>query len=333
MTFIWPGMLFLLVAVPLLVLLYLVLQQRRRRLAARYGGLGLVPSAAARAPGLRRHLPPALFLLALSVLIVALARPQTEMSLPGLQGTVILAFDVSGSMAATDLDPTRMQAAKTAALAFVERQPPTVQIGVVAFSDSGFAVQPPTNDAEAIFNAINRLSPERGTSLASGIAASLTALAADRGESFSVSGEVTPAPTPTDVPRGYYQPAVIVLLTDGENTVAPDPLAAAQIAANQGVRIYTVGIGSEAGADLNIEGFIVHSQLDQSMLEQISKITGGTYYNAQSTEDLKNIYQNLIPQFVIKPQEVEITSLLAGAGIVLLLIGGALSLMWFGRLP
>jgi Ca-activated chloride channel family protein len=166
-------MLLLLLSIPLFVLLYLRLQQRRRRLAASYGSLGLAPEAAARGPGARRHLPAAFFLLSLTLLIVALARPQTVINLPRLEGTLILAFDVSGSMAADDLKPTRMEAAKAAARAFVERQPPGVQIGIVAFSEGGFSVQTPTNDPEAILASIDRLTPQRGTSLGQGILASL----------------------------------------------------------------------------------------------------------------------------------------------------------------
>src|SRR5947208_5814163 len=258
MSFIWPPMLLSLLLMPLGVALYLRLQRRRRRLAASYGSLGLVQEAAGRRLGGRRHVPPALFLLGLTLLAIALARPQTVLSLPKVEGTVILAFDVSGSMAADDLKPTRMEAAKAAARAFVQRQPRTVQIGVVAFSDSGFSVQAPTNDQEAILAAIDRLAPARGTSLANGILASLNTIAAADGRQtprLYSNLTPTPTPTPTPVPKGTYAPAVIVLLTDGENTAPPNPLAAAQVAADRGVRIDTVGIGSAAGATLRVEGF------------------------------------------------------------------------------
>jgi Ca-activated chloride channel family protein len=238
-------------------------------------------------------------------------------------------------MAAEDMQPTRMEAAKVAARAFVERQPTTLQIGVVAFSDSGFAVQPPTNEQEPIFAAINRLGPERGTSLAHGIVASLNTIFADDEETPRLYSNLTPAPTtaPTPLPEGTYTPAVIVLLTDGENTSPPDPFEAAQAAADQGVRIHTVGIGSAAGAPLNVEGFTVHTRLDEATLQQISELTDGTYYNAENEEDLREIYENLDPQLVIRPDEMEVTSLFAGASILVLLIGGACSLVWFSRLP
>ncbi len=333
MTFIWLPMLACLVLVPLFVAAYIRLQRRRRRLAARYGNLGLVQAATARGPGLRRHLPSALFLVALTILIVALARPQTMISLPQMQGTVILAFDVSGSMAADDLKPTRLAAAKSAARAFVQRQPFGVQIGVVSFSDGGFAIQSPTGDQDLVLAAINRLKVQRGTSLANGIQASLKAIAAVTNPPLTLANPTQPTATPSPVPAGTHIPAAIVLLTDGENNESPDPLAAAQMAAARGVRIYTVGIGSAAGTTLRINGFTVHTQLDEATLQQIAQMTGGTYYNAQSAQDLRAIYDKLSPQLVIKPQKTEVTSLFAGAGIVVLMIGGTLSLLWLGRLP
>ncbi len=335
MSFIWPTMLLLLLLMPLFVVLYIRMQRRRRRLAASYGSLGLVQAASGRGPGVRRHIPPALFLLSLTILVVALARPQTVVSLPRIEGTVILAFDVSGSMAADDLKPTRMEAAKAAARDFVERQPPSVQIGVVAFSDSGFAVQTPTDDQEVILASINRLTPERGTSLANGILTSLNAIAAGAGQDtrFYTNLTPTPAPTPTPMPKGTYTSAVIVLLTDGENNQSPDPLSAAQTAADLGVRIYTIGLGSAAGSLLHINGFTVRTRLNEEMLQQISQLTEGTYYKAENEQDLRTIYDNLDPELVIKPEKTEVTSLFAGASILVLLIGGALSLRWFSRLP
>jgi Ca-activated chloride channel homolog len=336
MTFIWPSMLWFLAAIPMFGLLYVRLQQRRRVLESRYGSLGLVQAGASRPIGLRRHIPPAVFMAALAVLIVALARPQAVVSLPRLEGSVILAFDVSGSMAAEDIQPTRLDAAKSAAQDFVDNQPTSVQVGVVAFSDSGLSVQVPTNDTEAILASIARLTPTRGTSLANGIYAALNTIAT-AGKApetrFYTNATPEPTPTPTPVPQGTYQPAVVILLTDGENTVAPDPLAAAQAAADRGVRIFTVGIGSPAGIDLKVNGFIVHTQLDEATLQQISQITSGAYYNAQSAQDLRNIYNKIDSQLVLKPEKTEITSLLAGASILFLLVGGAFSLLWLNRLP
>lgn len=328
-------MLVLLFLVPVFVLLYLRVQRQRQRMIARYGSLGFVQGAAGRKLGIRRHVPPAFFLLSLTILIIALARPQTEVSLPRIEGTVILAFDVSGSMAADDFKPTRIEAAKAAAQDFVERQPPTVQIGVVAFSDSGLSVQIPTYDQGAVLAAINRLAPQRGTSLANGIIASLTAIANNTGQETNYYSNLTPtpAPSPTPVPKGTYTSGAIVLLTDGENNENPDPFAAAQAAADRGVRIYTVGIGSAAGTNLHINGFTVHTQLDEATLQQISQITSGTYYNAETEQDLHEIYDHLNPQLVIKPEKTEVTPLFAGVSIFVLLIGGIISLLWFGRMP
>lgn len=335
MSFIWPVMLVLLMLIPLFVGQYVRIQQRRQRLAASYGGLGLLRETAGRGPGLRRHIPPALFLLSLTILLVALARPQATVSLPRVEGTVILAFDVSGSMAADDWAPTRMEAAKTAALDFVELQPPSVLIGVVAFSDNGFAVQSPTDDREAVIAAIGRLTPQRGTSLGNGILASLNAIVANTEPAPRLLSNLTPVPTatPTPVPQGTHAPAVIVLLSDGENNESPDPLAAAQAAADRGVRIYTVGVGSAAGAPLHVDGFTVHTRLDEATLQQIALLTDGVYYNAESRQDLQAIYESLDPQLIIKPEDIEVTSIFAGAGILVLLIGGAFSLQWFNRLP
>ncbi len=335
MSFIWPAMLVFLVFVPLSVVLYLRLQQRRRQSAARYGSLGFTQEAAGKSLGFRRHIPPALFLLSITILIVSMARPQTVVSLPRVEGTVILAFDVSGSMAADDLKPTRLDAAKAAAEDFVKRQPTSVKIGVVAFSDSGFSIQAPTNDQGTILASIQRLTPQRGTSVANGILASLNAIVAENSPApllYSNQSQ-TPSASPTPIPQGNYSNSVIILLTDGENNESPDPLAAAKTASDRGVRIYTVGIGSAEGTVVHVNGFTVHTQLDEATLQKIAQISGGTYYNAESEKDLVNIYSNLDPKLVIKPQEMEITSFFAGAGIFVLLVGAAFSLIWFSRLP
>jgi Ca-activated chloride channel family protein len=334
MSFIWPAMLLLLLFVPLFVLLYFILQQRRRRVVALYSSFGLAPGGAS-SPGIRRHIPVAIFLAGLTILLFSLARPQTTIRLPRVEGTVILAFDVSGSMAADDVKPTRMEAAKAAAREFVQRQPSTVQIGVVAFSDDGFSVQKPTNDQAAILASIDRLKPQRGTSLGSGLLASLKTIAIDSGQSPPPADnqDLNSVPTPTPVPEGTYNSAVIVLLTDGENNEHPDPLGVAQQAADRGVRIYTVGLGSAQGTTLHVNGFTVFTQLNEPMLQQIAQITDGVYQHAENEQDLRTIYENLNPQLVIKPEKMEITSVLAGASILVLLVGGVFSLLWFSRLP
>jgi Ca-activated chloride channel homolog len=331
MSFIWPTMLLSLLAVPLLVLLYLGLQRRRRRLAATWAGLGLDQEI-----GLRHYAPAGILMLALTLLLVAMARPQAVVHLPRIEGTVILAFDVSGSMSADDLEPTRLEAAKSAAVDFLDGRPEGVQVGVVAFSDNGFTVQAPTDDEDAILGTISRLAPESGTSIANGIFASLNLLATlNRQPTPHLYTDLTPATpaTPTPVPPGTFVPAVIVLLTDGENNEDPDPLAAAQAATDRGVRIYAVGIGTTAGTTLEVNGFVVHTQLHEETLQQVALRSGGAYYNAQSEEDLQRIFQDINPQLAVKPQEMEVTSLFAGASILALLLGAALSLLWFSRVP
>ncbi|MCS6848937.1 MAG: VWA domain-containing protein [Anaerolineae bacterium] len=336
MSFIWPAMLLSLLALLPVVALYVRAQARRRQMIARYGSLGFVQQSSGRRLGARRHVPAAFMFAGLATLAIALARPQAVLSLPRAQGTVVLAFDVSGSMAAEDIPPTRMEAAKAAARAFVQRQPRTVQIGVVAFSDSGMMVLPPTDDQQAVLAAINRLSPARGTSLANGIFAALTTiddLGKKEATNYYSNREPQPTPTPTPMPPGVYQPAVIVLLTDGENTVPPDPIAATEAAVYRGVRIHTVGVGSPEGALLKIEGFTVHTRLDEPLLQYISERTGGVYYNAQTEDDLRAIYDSIGSQLIVEPEETEITAIFAGLGVILMLIGGVLSLAWFNRLP
>ena len=339
MSFIWPPMLLTVALIPIGVLLYRILDRRRHRRLATYGGSGLAQGITRRPAGARSRVPVALILVGLTVMTLAMARPQAVVSLPREEGTVILAFDVSGSMAATDLTPTRMDAAKAAAKDFVARQPSSVTIGVVAFSDSGISVQTPTNDQATVVSAIDRLAPQRGTSLAQGIDASLKAIAVAEAGPYAnnyysnASPAQSAAPTPTPVPAGYHAPAVIVLLSDGENNENPDPAAAAQTAADQGVRIYTVGIGSAAGATLDINGFKVFTQLDQAMLQQVSAVTGGTYYGATDAQQLRSIYDNLDTQLVLQPQLTEITAVFAGFGVLMLLSGALASLAWLGRMP
>lgn len=335
MSFLWPVMLWGLLAIPLLVLLYLLLQQRRQQFARGHGSFGLTQQTDGRSTR-RRHLPAVLFLVGIFVLLLSLGRPQMVMSLPKVEGIVILAFDVSGSMSATDFDPTRMEAAKAVGREFVMRQPSTVQVGIVSFSDNGFSVQLPTNDQDAILASIDRLKPERGTSIANGIVISLNTIANVTGDEPVIGvdddSQDEPAFPPAPVSE-MNDSAVIVLLTDGENNMEPDPLRAAQLAAERGIRIHTVGVGSSAGMTLEVNGFTVFTQLDETTLKQISDITDGTYYNAQTQEDLQTIYENIDPQLVIEAEKTEVTAVFAGISIIILLIAGMLSLLWFSHVP
>lgn len=339
MSFIWPQLLVGLILLPLGILAYQAVAIRRRRTMTSVGfGPGPATSGVPvrRRVRLRTSLPGALFVAGLAVLLVALARPQATIELPRAEGTVILAFDVSESMAADDLKPTRMAAAKAATTTFVQAQPAGVAIGVVAFSDAGLSVQAPTDDQGAVLAAINRLQPERGTSLGQGIAASLSAIAAaENPPPIDYYSSRTPAPTasPTPVPPGSDSSALIILLTDGENTQPPNPATAAQVAANRGVRIDTVGIGSAAGATLTVGGFKVHTQLDEAALQQVSQVTGGTYFSAANAQDLTKVYADLASRLVVKPQLIELTALFAAGATLLLVLGAVASLAWLGRLP
>jgi len=349
MTFAWPHAFLALAFIPLGFLVLRAVDRRRgRKVAAFAGGEAFgaqgasTPSAHATTarPSLatraKRTIPGALILVGIVVMIVALARPQGTIDVPRQEGTVILAFDISASMGATDLKPNRMDAAVKAATDFVDAQPDSVVVGVVAFSDSGIAVQQPTNDQAAVIAALERLRPQRGTSLARGIDASLAAIArVAAGPTVDYYTNQSPEPTasPTPVPAGVYAPAAIVLLTDGENTGGPDPLGSAQAAADRGVRIYTVGIGSEGGANLDLDGFQVHTQLDAATLRSISDRTGGTYYGATDAETLDAIYSQIDTAFVVRPEEIELTGVFAAVSLVLLVAGGALSLALAGRMP
>ena len=342
MSFIWPPLLLFLLAVPVGVWAYRSREQARAERAAQFGWGSLAAAAggAGEGSGRRRgswlrRIPAVLTLAGITILVFSLARPESVIGLPRFEGTVVLAFDVSGSMAATDVAPTRLEAAKTAALEFVAQQPPSVRIGVVVFSDTGFSTQVPTDDRVAVEAAIHRLEPQRGTSVGQGIVQALTAIDAadDAGATDYYTNPTEPRPDATPVPAGHYEPAIIVLLTDGENTVAPDPRGGAQEAKDRGIRIDTVGIGSPAGATLEVEGFLVHTQLDEATLQGIAAMTDGTYYRAADEEDLGAIYDQVGSRLVVRTEAFEVTPLLAAVGFVLLLVGGLTSLRWFGRMP
>jgi Ca-activated chloride channel homolog len=338
MSFLWPSMLAGLIFVPLIILVYLWLGQRRKRLTSSFGGFDIDSDSTGDSGGLRRHFPAALFLSGLTILIISLARPQAVISLPRVEGTVILLFDVSASMAAEDIEPNRLEAAKAIASEFIQNQPSTVQIGVVSFSNSGFSIQVPTHDQEAIFAAINRLKPQSSTALGQGILASLNAIAVNAGADPLGISPQSAFDQPVEegqleLPEGDFSNSIILLLSDGENHEAYDPLLAAVSALERNVRIYSVGVGSPQGTTLEVEGFIVHTQLDEGTLRQVSEITGGAYYHAADEEDLRFIYTDLTPQLVIKPESMEVTSVFAGASLVVLLLGATISMSWFRRAP
>ena len=339
MTFLWADALWLLLLIPALIVAYILLQRRRQKYALRYASLSVVKEALGRGPGWRRHIPPIFFLLGLTAMILALARPAAIILLPSQQGTVILTIDVSGSMQAQDMKPSRLEAAKIAARAFVDKQPPNVRIGIVSFSDNAAVVQSPTSDRAAVLAAINRLTPQRGTAIGRGILTSVDAAFEDPTKPVPTPiprdalGSIEPTPTPTPVPRGQHAPAIVVLLSDGESNVGPRPVDILEQVANRGVRVYTVGLGSPEGVVLNVQGRNVRVRLDEQVLKRIADETDGDYFRADTEANLKSVYENLSTQLVFKPEQMELTALFTGIASIWMLIAGTLALLWFNRLP
>ncbi len=342
MTFLWPSNLWLVLAVPVFVSLYVWAQRRRRRYALRYASLSLVKEALGKGPGIRRHVPPALYLLALGLMTFALARPQAVVTVPSQEGTVILAIDVSGSMRATDVKPDRLTAAKEAAKAFVLRQSGELKIGVVSFASDASIVQSPTKDKDIVIAAINRLRPQRATAIGRGILASLDAIFEGSEDDLpssilTQSGPGQPQlpqrPQHTALPGRQKAPASIILLTDGQNNQFPPPLSIIDQAIDRGVRVYTIGLGSPQGTIITLEGRAIRTALDETTLKQISEATDAEYFNASNENDLKKVYESLTTQLVLRTEKTEITALFTALAAALWVVASALSLLWFNRLP
>jgi Ca-activated chloride channel family protein len=351
MTFIWPEMLWLLLAVPALVGLYVLILRRRKKAVLRYANLDLVQRAMGPAQRFRRHVPPLVFLLAMIAIIVAIARPTAVVTLPSETRTIILAMDVSLSMRATDVEPTRIAAAQAAAKAFVQEQPSDVKIGIVSFAGTATVVQPPTKSREDLIAAIDRFQLQLHTAIGSGLIVSLAALFPDedidlesmlfgggagreRGRPLSAGrprGEEKKPFVP--VPAGSYSSGAIILLTDGRRTTGPDPLDAAKMAADHGVRVYTVGFGTANGAMVGFEGMSIYMRFDEATLKSIADITRGEYFYAGTAADLKKIYENLNAKLVMEKKGTEISMLFTAVAAVLSLIAAALSVLWFNRVP
>ncbi len=343
MQFFWPTALLSLVLVPALVLLYVWVQRRRRKYALRYASLSLVREAVGKGPGIRRHVPPALLLAAVALMLVAVARPYAVIPTPRQEGTVILAIDVSGSMQAQDVQPNRMEAAKAAAKQFVAKQSDQVRIGVVSFSTDASIVQPPTTDKDAVIAAIDRLRPQRATAIGKGILISLDAIFAN-GEEAPPSakwlgpGAIAEPPGALALPSPSIQPrsipvaaAAIVLLTDGQNNQYPPPLAVVDEAASRGVRVYTIGLGTTNGTVLRLGGRAFRTSLDETTLKAIAEATDAQYFNATSEQELQQIYSNLSTELVLQKEKTEVSGLFAAGAAALTIVAGALSLVWFGR--
>ena len=340
MTFIWPEMLWGLLAVPLLIALYVWLLRRRKKTALRFASLSLVKEAMGKRMAWRRHLPPALLLVAVTALLVAAGRPAAVISLPSAEKTIVLAMDVSGSMRATDVLPDRFTAAKDAAKSFVAELPRTVRIAVVQFAGTAAVVQAPTLSRDDVVAAIDRFQLQRGTAIGSGIVLSLATLFPDAGIDLSqITGQRNMPPGPNDKPKadftpvqpGSYTSAAIILLTDGQRTTGPDPVEAAKMAADRGVRVYTVGIGTKEGETIGFEGWSMRVRLDEETLKNIANITRADYFYAGTAADLKKVYQGLSTRLIVEKKETEISALFAALGALLVVLAAGLSVWWFGR--
>ena len=352
MTFQWPELLWLLVAVPLLVAAYVALLRRKRKAALAYASLSMVKEAMGARQRFRRHIPPLLFLLALIAMIVAVARPAAIVTLPSQRETIVLALDVSGSMRATDVQPNRLVAAQAAARAFVGDQPSSARVGIVSFAATASVVQPPSQNREEIIAAIDRLQLQRGTAVGSGLLVALKLIFPDvefdlrswnpRGDSARDSRRGAPLDSardskkdkdpPKPVPPGSFTSAAIILLTDGQTTTGPDPIEAARMAADRGIRVYTVGIGTQAGEIIGAEGWSMRVRLDEESLKTIANLTRGEYFYAGTAADLKKVYEALNTRVALEKKETEITAFVTAAAALLALAAGFLSVLWFNRI-
>src|SRR3954471_1538579 len=349
MKFLAPELLWLLLAVPALVAAYVLLLRRRNVTAVRYASLALVRHALGPGQRFRRHLPPLLFLCALTARLLAIARPTAVVTLPSEQRTIILAIDVSLSMRATDVEPSRMAAAQEAAKAFIHDQPSDVRIGIVSFAGTALLVQAPTQNRDDLISAIDRLELQRHTAIGSGLIMALATLFPDagidletmifgsgsrglrRGVALEKAGKSEPKAF-TPVAPGSYGSAAIILLSDGRRTTGPDPLDAAKMAADRGVRVFTVGLGSAEGGTAAFEGWSIYMRFDEEALKQIAEATRGSYFSASSAPELKKIYQELNARFLMEKKETEVSALFTGVAAVFALAAAALSVLWFTRL-
>jgi Ca-activated chloride channel homolog len=345
MQFLWPEFLWLLLALPLLVLLYVWLLKRKKKMAVRYASLSIVKEAMG-GQSYKRHIPPALFLLAMAAMLVAAARPQAVVTLPSNQQTIILAMDVSGSMRATDVQPNRLVAAQNAAKSFIGELPRHVKVGIVAFAGSAQVAQLPTVNREDLVTAIDRFQLQRATATGNAIVISLATLFPDQGielaamqgggrdrqRGFAIDGERKEKKEFTPVAPGSYSSAAVIMLTDGQRTTGVDPLEAAKMAAERGVRVYTVGIGTVDGETIGFEGWSMRVRLDEETLKSIAQKTEAEYFYAGTAQDLKKVYETLSSKLTVEKKETEVSALFAMAAAALALLSAGLSLFWFNRI-
>ncbi len=333
MQFLSQNMLLLLALIPAFAVGYIVVQRRRTRFALRYPSLGLVRQAVPPRNTLRRHLPFALLLVAVGTMFLALARPAAAVMVPKQEGTMVLAMDISASMSETDLKPSRIEAAKAAARALVSQKGQDLRVGIVAFSGTASILQMPTDDQFALFRAINGLATDRSTAIGSGLLTSLDAIfGKTQFGSLDQLDASTPLPpgSPAAPAPGTRSSAVIILLTDGENIMGPDPIQAAQLAARYGIKVLTIGIGTPPGKDSSV---FPGDELDEATLKQIAQITGGQYYHASDEVALADIYRSIDKPIILEPQQTEVTNVFTAAAFVLALGSMVLSFLWFGHLP
>ena len=347
MKFLWTELLLLLAVLPALIALYFYIMRRHARGAVRYASLALVREAMAGSARWRRHVPPALLLGALAVAILAIARPSAVITLPSQQRTIIMAIDVSLSMRATDVEPNRLAAAQAAAKAFIDELPSDLRVGIVSFAGTALLVQKPTNNKDELAAAVDRLQLDRHTAIGSGIVMSLATLFPDAGidlESMVLGSrqswrthkppekKVEKKAARPPVPPGSNSSAAIVLLTDGRRTTGPDPLDAARMAAEHGIRVFTVGFGAPGGGPAMMDGYSIYMAFDEATLKAIAQLTEAEYFHAASADELKKVYQALSAKFVLAKEEREVTALAAALAALLALAAGGLSMLWFNRL-
>jgi Ca-activated chloride channel family protein len=324
MSFAWPFMLLSLALIPVLVLAYLLVQRRRVKYAMRFTNLDLLANVVDRSPGWRRHLPPVFALAALAALLVALARPATTIAVPRDEASVVLAIDVSGSMMATDVPPTRLAAAKDAASRFVKGLPDRFGVGLVSFSTGATALAEPTDDRTEILDQIDGLEAHTGTAIGDAIASAI---------------DLAPKDEDGKVATGKDGNALvsILLLSDGASTQGISTDDAIGLAKDAGVAVNTIALGTDAGT-VTVPNELGEPQTvsvapDRETLEQIASETGGTYFDAPTEQDLNTVYEAVGSQVAWDKEKQEVTVAFAGAGAVLLLLASGLSALWFGRLP
>ena len=347
--FLWPQFLWLLLLLPLLVLLYVWLLRRKKQLVLRYASLSIVREAMGKGQSFRRHIPPLLFLMSLAAMLVASSRPFAVVSLPSQNETIILAMDVSGSMRATDVLPNRLVASQNAAKAFLAELPRSVRVGIVAFAGTASVVQQPTLSREDLVTAIDKFQLQRATAIGNAIVVSLAELFPDAGidleslqygrerqrgislDQLAKEGKGGDKPF-TPVAPGSYTSGAIILLTDGQRTTGVDSMEAAKMAADRGVRIYTVGVGTVDGETIGFEGWSMRVKLDEETLKGIAKSTQAEYFYAGTATDLKKVYETLSSRLTVEKKETEISGLVALLAAALALLSAGLSLAWFNRI-